>query len=66
MKKMLCALVLVALIFAPVFAQGESEKKGDEVIKLTLALANPASDPWAQGLAKFADELKRLSGGPWK
>jgi tripartite ATP-independent transporter DctP family solute receptor len=63
MKKMLCALVLVALIFAPVFAQGESEKKGDEVIKLTLALANPASDPWAQGLAKFADELKRLSGG---
>ena len=63
MKKFMCVLLIFGLVASAVFAQGTSENKTAEVTKLTLALANPASDPWAQGLAKFADELKRISGG---
>jgi tripartite ATP-independent transporter DctP family solute receptor len=63
MRKFICALLIFGLVIPALFAQGNAEEKKTEVTTLTLALANPASDPWAQGLAKFADELKRISGG---
>lgn len=63
MKKLICVLLLTCLIVPSLFAQGGAEKQEVEVTTLTLALANPEADPWAQGLSRFADELKRLSGG---
>lgn len=66
MKKIVCLLLAVGLMASPLFAAGGTESTTStevEVTTLTLALANPAADPWAQGLQKFADELKRLSGG---
>nr|WP_319472817.1 TRAP transporter substrate-binding protein DctP [uncultured Sphaerochaeta sp.] len=66
MKKITCILIISLLMIPMLFANGQSEKtdgKAAEVTQLTLAIANPASDPWAQGLAVFAEELKKLSGG---
>lgn len=63
MKKLLCALLIAALALPLLFAQAQPETKTAEVVQLTLAIANPASDPWAQGLAVFAEELKKISGG---
>ncbi len=63
MKKCILVLLILGFVASSTFAQGSSENKPVEVTKLTLALANPASDPWAQGLAKFSEELNRISGG---
>lgn len=63
MKKLITVIMILCVITSSLFAQGNNEQKEVEVTKLTLALANPASDPWAQGLQLFADELKRISGG---
>ncbi len=63
MKKSISVLLMAGLLAFSLFAEGASEKKPAEVTHLTLALANPETDPWAQGLAKFAEELKKISGG---
>ena len=63
MKRLISVILITGLVFTSIFAQGDVEKEGPEVTRLTLALANPAADPWAQGLQKFADELKKISGG---
>ncbi len=63
MKKIVYVLMISGLLISSLSAQGDSDSQEAEVTVLTLALANPAADPWAQGLQKFADELKELSGG---
>ncbi|MDC7232496.1 MAG: TRAP transporter substrate-binding protein DctP [Spirochaetales bacterium] len=66
MKRIIIALFIAAFCTTAVFAEGSQESSDSDVTTLTLALANPAADPWAQGLQKFADELEVLSGGTMK
>lgn len=45
MKKLFILLVLVSVVFTPMFAQGDGEAKGDETIVLRLADNQPIGYP---------------------
>ncbi len=63
MKKLMTLLVLVCVVFTPMFAQGGEEVKADETIVLRLADNQPIGYPTVVGDEKFAQLVEEYSNG---
>lgn len=66
MKKLFILLVLVSVVFTPMFAQGDGEAKGDETIVLRLADNQPIGYPTVIGDEKFAELVEEYTNGKIK
>ena len=63
MKKLLFALLVIALIATPLFAEGQKEAKSDQPIVLRLADNQPDNYPTVIGDLEFARLVKERSNG---